>query len=278
MALTNAPVPTASSSSTTNRVLGPSDALPESAVSAGSAAFATFGSGVVFHIPRTDDDSRHVVKRVFDVIAVLILIVFAAPLMGVAALAVRLTSRGPVLFRQQRVGARRTWRDGVAVWETTSFKMLKFRSMKLATDDLVHRTFTQAFIRGDENTMATFGAGNGNYKLQRDPRITPVGAFLRRTSIDELPQLFNVLLGDMSLVGPRPALDYEVANYKPWHVARFQAVPGITGLWQIGGRSTVTFDDMVRLDIEYARDASLWLDLRILVRTIGVLWARRGVT
>lgn len=270
--------PISSTSTTTKRVQEGSDAVLEHGNAGGATVFATLGPDGVWRMPLADAGPRYALKRAFDIVAVVILIVFAAPAMALSALAVRLTSRGPVLFQQQRVGSRRVWRDGVAMWETTSFKMYKFRSMYVAKDDDAHRTFTKAFITGDEGTMATFGAGTGRYKLKDDPRITPVGAFLRRTSLDELPQLFNVFLGTMSLVGPRPALDYEVANYQLWHVARFQATPGITGLWQIGGRSTVTFDDMVRLDIEYTRDSSLWLDLSILFRTVGVLWARRGVT
>lgn len=216
-----------------------------------------------------------VTKRVFDVVASLLLIVMASPIIVAAALAVALTSKGPVLFRQERVGTRQVWRDGKLIWETRPFEMLKLRSMYVDCDDHVHRTFTDAFVNGDLEATAADASGYA-FKLARDPRVTPVGALLRRWSIDETPQFFNVLVGNMSLVGPRPALSYEVDHYAARHIARFGATPGITGLWQTEGRSLVPFEEMVRLDIDYVRRQSFLLDVEVLARTIPVLMSGRG--
>ncbi|MBK9170116.1 MAG: sugar transferase [Bryobacterales bacterium] len=197
-----------------------------------------------------------ILKRGLDILGSLAAIVLFSPFLIGAALAVKLTSAGPVLFRQRRVGQ-----------YGKTFTFLKFRSMHTANNPAAHEAFVKSLIR------AKHGAGSRNgtdqvFKLTNDPRITPVGRFIRRTSIDELPQFFNVLAGDMSLVGPRPPIPYEVRHYDTWHQRRFLAVkPGITGLWQVTARSKVGFDDMVRLDLQYARTWSLWLDLKILLQT-----------
>jgi lipopolysaccharide/colanic/teichoic acid biosynthesis glycosyltransferase len=176
-----------------------------------------------------------------------------------AAIAVKLTSKGPILFRQQRIGQ-----------FGKSFTFLKFRSMYVDNDPAIHQRYVMQLIAGQAQRNGGKGTADagGVYKLTKDERITRVGAILRRTSLDELPQLFNVLKGEMSLVGPRPAIPYEVAAYQTWHRRRVLEVkPGITGLWQVNGRSRVAFDEMVRLDLRYAREWSPWLDLKILLRT-----------
>lgn len=192
-------------------------------------------------------------KRAMDVAGSLFGLVVLSPLLIAIAIGVKLTSKGPVLFRQQRVGL-----------YGREFTFLKFRSMYVANDDTVHKQYVKALIAGSRSTAN----GNGVYKLTDDQRITPLGKWLRRTSLDELPQLLNVLRGEMSLVGPRPAIPYEVESYDTWHRRRVLAVkPGITGLWQVEGRSRVTFDEMIRLDLRYAAGWSLWLDVKILLRT-----------
>ena len=204
------------------------------------------------------------IKRAVDVVVSAALLVALAPLLAVAALMVRLTSPGPVLFKQRRLGKM-----------GAPFRMLKFRTMYINAGENPHQQFVTGFIKQSGREQA---AGQGQiFKLTNDPRITPVGRFLRKTSIDELPQLWNVLVGEMSLVGPRPPLPYEVEHYAPWHLRRvLEAKPGITGLWQVTGRSRTTFDEMVRLDLRYARTRSLWTDLRILLRTPGAVVGGKG--
>jgi lipopolysaccharide/colanic/teichoic acid biosynthesis glycosyltransferase len=184
----------------------------------------------------------------------------------VIAAAIKLTSRGPILFRQQRIGE-----YGVP------FTFLKFRSMYADNDSSQHEEYIRQLIAGQASKQPTNGTGEGVFKLTNDPRIAPGGSFLRRTSLDELPQLLNVLRGDMSLVGPRPPVPYEVEAYATWHRRRLlEAKPGITGLWQVQGRSRVGFDDMVRLDLRYARNCSPWLDLKILLQTPKAVIAGNG--
>jgi lipopolysaccharide/colanic/teichoic acid biosynthesis glycosyltransferase len=213
------------------------------------------------------DESRkvfRVVKRVMDIVGSLIMIIGLSPLFLVIAVAIKMTSEGPVLFQQRRVGQ-----------HGSTFVFLKFRSMYVGNDSKVHRDYVTKLIAGQAERKPSNGNGNGNgvYKLTDDPRITKVGAFLRRTSLDELPQFFNVLKGEMSLVGPRPPIAYEVEAYDIWHRRRvLEAKPGITGLWQVYGRSRVNFDDMVRLDLRYARTWSPWMDVKILLRTPGAMF------
>jgi lipopolysaccharide/colanic/teichoic acid biosynthesis glycosyltransferase len=196
-----------------------------------------------------------VMKRVTDIIGGGILMLLCAPLCLVIALAIKLTSKGPVLFRQQRVGQHGKY-----------FTFLKFRSMFVDNDHNVHKEFVTKLIACEKDGAAS--NGDGVYKLTNDKRITRAGKFLRRTSLDELPQFLNVLAGDMSLVGPRPPIPYELAAYQTWHRRRLLEVkPGITGLWQVTGRSSVDFDEMVRLDLRYATSWTPWLDLKILIRT-----------
>jgi len=196
-------------------------------------------------------------KRVIDVLGSLWLLALLSPVFLTIAAAIKLTSRGPVLFRQKRIGE-----------HGTPFTFLKFRSMYVNNDSSEHREYVRRLIEGRADKKQANGRGSGVFKLTNDPRITPVGRFLRRSSLDELPQLFNVLQGEMSLVGPRPPVPYEVEAYATWHRRRLlEAKPGITGLWQVYGRSRVEFDDMVRLDLRYARECSPLLDLKILLQT-----------
>ena len=198
-----------------------------------------------------------VIKRIMDIAGSALALVLFAPVLLAIAVVVKLTSKGPVFFRQKRVGQ-----------YGEQFVFLKFRSMYVNNDAGVHKEYVKELIAGRAPRHPGNGNGNGVYKLTTDSRITPVGAFLRRTSLDELPQFLNVLKGEMSLVGPRPAIAYEVEAYDIWHRRRvLEAKPGITGLWQVNGRSRVKFDDMVRLDLRYAKTWSPWMDLKILLRT-----------
>ena len=200
-------------------------------------------------------------KRMMDVAGSAAALVFAAPLFLGIALAIKATSSGPVFFRQRRIGQ-----------HGTPFVFLKFRSMHTGNDASNHKEYVQKLIAGKAERNPSNGNGEGVFKLTKDPRITRVGAFLRRTSLDELPQFINVLRGEMSLVGPRPPVPYEVEAYDVWHRRRLlEAKPGITGLWQVSGRCRVTFDDMVRLDLHYARHWSPWMDIKILARTPAVV-------
>ncbi len=197
------------------------------------------------------------VKRTIDLLASGVGLLLLAPLFLAIAVAIKLTSSGPVFFKQQRVGQ-----------YGRLFTVLKFRSMYVNNDHNVHKDYVTKLIANQAERHGATGSSDGVYKLTSDRRITPLGRILRRTSFDELPQIVNVFLADMSLVGPRPAIPYELAAYQTWHRRRIlEAKPGITGLWQVTGRSLVKFDDMVRLDLRYATGWSLGLDIWILLRT-----------
>ena len=203
------------------------------------------------------DKLRLVIKRALDLAVSVFIICLLAPLFLLVAAVIKLTSRGPILFRQQRVGQ-----------FGQCFTFLKFRSMYANNDSSVHKDFVTGLIKDQVSNGSGTESAKPVYKLTNDKRITPIGGFLRRTSLDELPQFFNVLRGDMSLVGPRPPIPYELAAYQTWHRRRILEVkPGITGLWQVTGRSTVRFDEMVRLDLRYATNWSPWLDIKILLLT-----------
>jgi lipopolysaccharide/colanic/teichoic acid biosynthesis glycosyltransferase len=202
-------------------------------------------------------------KRAFDVLGSLALLVLLAPVLLLLAALVKLTSRGPVLFKQVRVGQL-----------ARPFTMLKFRTMQANSDSRLHQHFVTQFIKSSDEMKQ---AGTDFFKIQNDPRVTPIGHLLRKTSLDELPQLWNVLRGDMSLVGPRPPLVYELEQYRPWHWRRvLEGKPGITGLWQVTGRSRTTFDEMVRLDVRYVRARGLWTDVRILLATPRAVVTGKG--
>jgi len=186
-------------------------------------------------------------------------------LCAVIALAIRLSSKGPVLFKQERLGQ-----------FGKKFILLKFRSMRTDCDPRIHQEYVSQFIAGQVDS----GSPSGDktvFKIQADPRVTSVGRFLRKTSLDELPQFWNVLVGEMSLVGPRPPIPYEFTSYDLWHRRRVLEIkPGITGLWQVEGRSRTRFDDMVRLDLKYAQAWSIWLDVKILLQTPGAVLTGEG--
>jgi lipopolysaccharide/colanic/teichoic acid biosynthesis glycosyltransferase len=193
-------------------------------------------------------------KRGLDIICAGILILLFSPAFIIIALLIKCTSTGPVFFRQSRIGlgGRR-------------FTFYKFRSMRVDSDSSVHREYIKKFIQGGSGNG---GGNNGVYKIINDPRVTRIGKFIRKTSIDEIPQFFNVLKGDMSLVGPRPPIPYEIKNYHTWHKRRVLEVkPGITGFWQVAGRSTTAFDTMVRMDLQYAMRWSLWWDVKLIFQT-----------
>ena len=221
------------------------------------------GSALYPDLRQTEGRRRwsRVIKRAIDVAGAALALLLSAPLLLLIAAAVRLSSQGPVLFRQQRIGqyGRR-------------FTFLKFRSMYVNNRADMHKDYVKQLIAGQLDQPA-----NGVFKIANDPRVTPLGRWLRRASLDELPQFINVLRGEMSLVGPRPPLPYEVEAYDVWHRRRLlEARPGITGLWQVNGRSRTTFNDMVRLDLQYAREQSLLLDLKILLRTPGAVLSGDG--
>jgi lipopolysaccharide/colanic/teichoic acid biosynthesis glycosyltransferase len=203
-------------------------------------------------------------KRALDLVISLTLLAILAPVFLVVALLVKLSSPGPVFFRQERVGQK-----------MKRFRMLKFRTMRTDTDETLHYQFVSSFIRSGANADAA--SPSGFFKIADDPRVTSLGRILRRTSLDELPQLWNVVRGEMSLVGPRPPLAYEVEQYQSWHRRRvLEAKPGLTGLWQVTGRSRTTFDEMVRLDLRYARSYSVWTDMKILLATPRAVLSGKG--
>jgi len=200
--------------------------------------------------------SSQVVKRSLDIVGSALALVLLSPVLIIIAVAIKLTSKGPILFKQKRLGQ-----------YGNRFTFLKFRSMYHQSDPKIHQNYVKQFISGKHDSGHP-AARPGIFKIQDDPRVTPVGRFLRRTSLDELPQFLNVLTGEMSLVGPRPPIPYEIETYELWHLRRFLEVkPGLTGLWQVEGRSRTRFDDMVRLDLKYSRTWSPWLDIKILLRT-----------
>jgi len=220
-------------------------------------------SGVFMLPPTVVPRSRrnYALKRVFDFFVALIAIILLSPVLLLVALAVKLDSKGSALFRQERIGE-----------AGRPFQVLKFRSMRMDSNDAVHRAAIAQFMQGQQ----IGGAGENRYKLARDPRITRVGGFIRATSLDELPQLFNVLRGDMSIVGPRPAIRYEVEQYRYRHRYRLLVKPGITGIWQVYGRSKVDFETLVSMDLHYVTDGTFWLDLKLILLTFGVVFKRSG--
>lgn len=210
-------------------------------------------------------------KRCTDICLASLALVFLSPLLLLIAILIKLDSSGPVFFTHERVGARRQ-RSGETAWVVKNFGMYKFRSMYQHADSRVHEAYIRDFVEGRVQPSKE----GGKFKLTNDPRVTRVGRLLRRTSLDELPQLFNVLSGEMSLVGPRPVPPYEVACYRNGDHKRLMAVPGITGFWQVNGRCQVSFEEMIRMDLEYIRAASFWLDLQILFQTIPAVLHGRG--
>ncbi len=207
-----------------------------------------------------------ILKRAMDILGSVVGLILSSPLLLVTAIAVKMTSSGPIIFKQSRFG-----KKGV------QFQFYKFRSMYWDSDDKIHREYVTNLIKGEIEKVNQGDKDAPIFKKKADPRITPMGKIIRKTSIDELPQFLNVLKGEMSLVGPRPPLLYEVEKYESWHLRRILHVkPGITGPWQVDGRSTASFDDMVRLDLRYAENWSLWLDIKILLKTVRALIRPKG--
>jgi exopolysaccharide biosynthesis polyprenyl glycosylphosphotransferase len=205
-------------------------------------------------------------KRAMDVVVSALLLLILSPVLGLIALAIKFSSPGPIIFRQERMG-----RLG------KPFKFLKFRTMYVNNDHKIHREFVQSFIAGKAETQDKTDTKAPVYKLTKDPRVTAIGRFLRKTSLDEFPQFWNVLRGEMSLVGPRPPVAYEFEVYDLWHRRRVLEVqPGVTGLWQVSGRSRTSFDDMVRLDLRYSQLWSFWLDVKILLATPRAVFGGDG--
>ncbi|MCS7014106.1 MAG: sugar transferase [Chloroherpetonaceae bacterium] len=231
------------------------------------------GVPVIAMTKNQDNTAFLIYKRIFDIVASLIgLIVLAVPFL-IIALLIKLTSKGPVFFKQIRIG-----KDG------KPFEFYKFRSMYVNNDDSIHREFTKKLIaeakNGAVDISKTVVSESGELtqvkKIVNDPRVTPIGRFLRKTSLDELPQLFNVLKGDMSLVGPRPCMPYEWEEYEAWHKRRLSVTPGCTGLWQVSGRSAVGFNDMVILDLYYIENMSPLMDLKLILKTLPVMLLAKG--
>lgn len=220
----------------------------DSAVAPGLARLGTWRGGV---------------KRAVDVLGSAVLLLCLSPVFLGISILIRLDSRGPALFRQTRLGRDRR-----------SFTVFKFRTMRVDASDDLHRAHVSRQISREAG--ASPDERGRTFKLVADPRVTRLGVFLRRASLDELPQLVNVLRGDMSLVGPRPPLVYEVQSYEPWQFERLQVRPGLTGLWQVSGRSRLSYRQMCELDVEYVRRWSLSLDLEILARTLPVVLSNSG--
>jgi exopolysaccharide biosynthesis polyprenyl glycosylphosphotransferase len=205
------------------------------------------------------------IKRAMDIVGSAALLILLSPILAAIALIIKLTSDGPVLFRQERLGQ-----------SGQRFKCLKFRTMYVNNDPKIHQDYIQQYIEGNK-AQSSEAEAPAVYKITSDPRVTPIGRFLRKSSLDEVPQFWNVLQGAMSLVGPRPPVPYEFEIYDVWHRRRVLEVkPGVTGLWQVSGRSRLTFDEMVRLDLQYCRTWSLWLDLKILLATPGAVISGEG--
>ncbi len=241
-----------------------------SAIEVGSGVQVASGLQTAAAHPLPRPDPRYMlVKRAMDVVVAACLLILLSPLLLLIACAIKIYSPGPTLFVQQRIGYDR------ATGRVRPFKLYKFRSMHVNADPTVHAEHMRNLILSKTMLSCSEPAAAPEpevaHKIAGDGRITGVGRILRRTSLDELPQLINVVKGDMSMVGPRPGLASEVAQYQDWHMKRLAVLPGLTGLWQVSGRSELTFDEMVMLDIYYAENWSLGMDLRIMLRTVPQL-------
>jgi lipopolysaccharide/colanic/teichoic acid biosynthesis glycosyltransferase len=243
-----------------------------------------------------DRQVYYAVKRAMDIGIASCLLLLLLPLMILAGIAIFIYSPGSIFFIQERVGAKRRSDGQHSYWEPVTFRCYKFRTMRLNTDPSIHREYIKALIENDESQMQAVqdaatrprgvirpeqiisaqAAPTRPRKLVNDARVILPGKILRKLSLDELPQLWNVLRGDMSLIGPRPAIPYEVEMYKPWHKLRLQAQPGISGLQQVTARCTTDFDEQVKLDIEYIERQSIWLDLKIAIKTPLAIISAKG--
>jgi lipopolysaccharide/colanic/teichoic acid biosynthesis glycosyltransferase len=240
--------------------------IPQSTIAHGYAhetpAIPNIGSDSLFY---------YRCKRCLDFLMTVIAALTLLPFIVLIGILIKVDSRGPILFIQERVGSRWVLRNGRIVWEIRKFPIYKFRSMFHQADQSLHEAHIKAFVHGELAASDSEGV-----KLTNDPRITRIGHLLRRTSLDEIPQLLNVFRGEMSLVGPRPVPVYEVAEYQPSHYQRLAALPGLTGLWQVSGRGEVSFEEMIEMDVAYVRNKSLWLDLKLLTMTVFVVLSGRG--
>ena len=251
---------------------------------------------VAYRSKETGRRAYYVAKRVMDVTIASCLLLALSPLMFLVGLAIYVYSPGPIFFKQDRVGAKRITNSGIVAWKPVTFQCYKFRTMRLNADPSIHQAYIKALIennqaqmqavqnaatrpRGsvtDENRIVSENAPTLPRKLIEDARVIKPGRIVRKFSLDELPQLWNVLHGDMSLVGPRPAIPYEVEMYKPWHMRRLEAQPGLSGLQQITARNSVDFDEQVKLDIQYIENQSIWLDLKIAIKTPLAIISAKG--
>jgi len=217
------------------------------------------------------------IKRLIDIGISLVLLLLLSPLLLLIVISISIYSPGPIFYSQERVGARRVARGNITYWRKETFSCYKFRTMQVNADPTIHKAYVQALIENDEQKMAALQGENTQVrKLVKDSRVTRPGKLLRKLSLDELPQFWNVLRGEMSLVGPRPAIPYEVEMYKPWHLRRLEAKPGITGLQQVEARSASDFDQQVKLDIDYIDHQSVWLDIKIIFKTPFVILSTKG--
>jgi lipopolysaccharide/colanic/teichoic acid biosynthesis glycosyltransferase len=219
----------------------------------------------------------YAVKELFGRVLSAIILVLTSPLLLLIAILIKLDSPGPILFAQTRVGAQRRRINGKLEWYRKDFRFYKFRTMIHNADPAIHKAYVQALIMNDEAKMAEIQQCQTPIrKLIKDPRITRVGRYLRKISLDELPQFYNVVRGEMSIIGPRPAIPYEVDVYQPWQLGRLHAKPGITGLQQVTVRCITSFDEQVRYDLEYIRRQSLLMDIQILIATPLAIFRTRG--
>lgn len=244
----------------------------------------------------TGRDGYYIAKRIMDILIASFLLLLFSPLMLLIALLIFVYSPGPVFFIQERVGARRYRIGNKIYWKQENFKCYKFRTMRINADSSIHQAYIKALIENNQKEMqavqnaatrprksmpkeqlaALQNAPTQPKKIVDDARVITPGIYLRKLSLDELPQFWNVLLGDMSLVGPRPAIPYEVEMFKPWHLQRLQAQPGITGLQQVTARNTKDFDEQVELDIDYIKKQSLWFDIKIALKTPLAIFSAKG--
>ena len=230
-------------------------------------------------LPYEDLSGYFVAKRAIDIVLASLVILLLLPLFLIIAIAIKADSPGPVIFAQPRLGGRRVARGGSREWVVETFTMFKFRTMEVGADASLHRDYMTAYLTGDEDRLASLRPGrkaNESFRPSADPRVTRVGGVLRKLSLDELPQLWNVLWGDMSLVGPRPPMAYEVEHYEGSAFRRLASRPGMTGWAQVRGRCSIDFEEMVRLDLEYLERRSSFLDLKILLLTIPIVLSRKG--
>lgn len=215
-----------------------------------------------------------VCKRALDLVLSVLALLVLWPLLILISLAIKIDSPGPIIFAQERIGSKRKKNGQNEEWVMSPFTIYKFRTMQHNCDQSVHEDFMKVFIEGREDLPVN--RDMPTFKMVEDPRVTRLGKFLRQTSLDELPQLINVLKGEMSLVGPRPPIRYEVERYSPAQRRRLAGTPGLTGLWQVEGRSQVSFEESVRMDIEYLERQSFLLDIKILLKTVGAVLQGRG--